>query len=122
MSLFWWVTKGGRVKRHHDRTIDLYREFATELGRCLSDIHLGDATSRMNFKSFGVRDSITFEMLDFLEEAYASLGYRIVPIECWVDHGGWGTNIDDVWLVEREEDERPIYTNMKVSDVPKSSK
>ena len=119
--VFWWATKKGRAQRRHDKIIYGYREFATNVGGCLADIHLGDATFRMGLKSFGVRDSITFEMLDFFEEEYASLGYRVVPIERWVDHGGWGVNLDDVWLVEREKDERPVYTKMKVSDIPKSS-
>lgn len=107
-----WI-RNLRKRRRHDKVVNDYRQFATALGDGLSYAYLGDPQIRHGKKWYGVKDGSAFHKLDELEEAYASLGYRIIPLENWIDYGGWGVAIDDLWLVKREPDERPVFTKSR---------
>lgn len=124
MTMFSWMkclTRSGRRQRREEKARARYREFATALGDSLSYLHMGDAHFLFEGKMYSVRDTETYHYLNELEEAYASLGYRIVPLDVWVDHGGWGVSLDGYWRVPREEDERPQFTNFDVEELPAPS-
>jgi hypothetical protein len=44
-----------------------------------------------------------------LEQEYAARGYRTVTLRRFIEHGGYGEEIDDVLGVKREPDEDPIF-------------
>ena len=100
-----------RNKYKHDRTVRRYRELATSIGRALS-MAIADPWVMWRGQELSVYDPELYHLLDEFEEAYASLGYRIIQLPDWIDHGGWGVDIEDLWLVAREEGERPQYTKL----------
>ena len=104
---FWPVslcTKSGRAKRRHDKIVAGYYEYAIDFGDRLSYAYLGEPI----WRGIGVREQ--YHILDAHEEAYASLGYRVIPVDCWIELGGYAKTIDDIWLAERDEGERPVFT------------
>lgn len=110
-------------RRRHDRIVNEYRALATDIGGAISDMGLGDPWLRVKGTMISVRDPELYHILDVLEEAYATLGYRIIPLQDWVDHGGWGVDIEHLWLVKREEGERPQFTKLEPKmELPKQSR
>ena len=70
-----------------------------------------------------MRDPELYHMLDEVEESYAALGYRIISLDDWADYAGWGVSIDDLWLVEREKNERPKFTKLNpMIELPEQSR
>ena len=100
-----------RNKYRHDKTVVRYYEIGTAIGKALS-LAIAHPWVTVRGKEFSVYDPELYHLLDELEEAYASLGYRIIQLHDWIDHGGWGIDIGDLWLVEREDGERPQYTKL----------
>lgn len=43
------------------------------------------------------------------EKKYADLGYRTISINKFTKYGSYGTSIDDLLYIKRENDEEPIY-------------
>lgn len=104
--------------RKQAKMLQEYREFATAFGDAMSYAYLGEpGVGHRNFKE-------CLDHLDQLEEAYSLLGYRIVDFDRWIDYGGYGKSIDDVWLVKREPGERPQFTkkNHTMQECPAPSK
>ena len=116
------VNKSARTRYKHDRIVGEYREVAAKIGCAISDMGLGDSQMQVHRQWLGVRDPELYHILDELEEAYASLGYRIIPLQEWVDYGGWGVPLEHLWLVKRKEDERPQFTKFNPrAELPKRS-
>jgi hypothetical protein len=42
------------------------------------------------------------------EKIYADAGFRTISLDRWINYGGWGKTIEDVWMKEREENEEAI--------------
>jgi gamma-glutamylcyclotransferase (GGCT)/AIG2-like uncharacterized protein YtfP len=97
-------------KRRHDKIVEEYRHVASSIGYLASV--LGSDRILIRGKWFTIQDLELFHILDELEEAYAQLGYRIIPLDYWIDYAGWGVSIDDVWLQKRAQDERPVFTKV----------
>jgi len=97
-----------RARRHHDKVIREYRSFAAPFGDGISYAYMGEP--QMYYKGKRCNLKACYHILDELEGQYAELGYRIVELDRWVELGGYGKSIDDVWLVKREEGERPRFT------------
>ena len=98
-----------RSRRAAAKLLTEYRSFATAFGNACSYSYLGvpgvtlSSGKRLDY-------SQCIEYLDKLEEKYASLGYRIIPIDSWIGHGGYDQNIDHLFFVKRSNDEKPIFT------------
>ena len=45
----------------------------------------------------------------FWERLYADKGYRTISLDDFIDHGGYGKNIDHLKFVRRAAGEEPIY-------------
>ena len=102
-----------KAKKHHDKIISDYRSFATGFGDGLSYAYLGEPSVQAhNGKWLNLEECLDY--LDQLEEAYAALGYRVLSIDDWIDHGGYNRSIDAVWLVKRAEDEKPVFTRDRI--------
>ncbi len=96
-------------KRHHDKIVQDYINFATSFGDGLSYSHIGSPVVKTPCGKW-LHELECWDHLDALEVSYAELGYRIVSIDDWVSRGGYGQNIDHLLLVKREKDEKPIFT------------
>jgi hypothetical protein len=112
-----WVTsrfsKRAREQYKHDQITQAYHDLAADIGGGISEMGLGDPWLRVKGKMMSIRDPELYHLLDELEVAYAELGYRIITIDDWVDFGGWGVSIDHLWLMKRDEGERPVYTKLE---------
>lgn len=115
-----WI-RNWREKRRHDSVCEKYRLLAGSIGDGLSMLGIGDPYIEVKRKMYSVRDPELYHILNEAEEKYAELGYRIISLERWVDYGGWGISIDDVWRVKRDEGERPGYTTFEPRDIPSPS-
>jgi len=119
--MFSWI-KRQFAKRKHDKIVEEYRSVACNIGDAISYMHMGSVNITLRGKSYNMRDPEIYHILDELEEAYASLGYRVVPLDNWIDYAGWGVNIDHLWLVKRDPGERPVFTKLEPKrELPKSS-
>ena len=107
--MFGWF-KRWRERRRHDAICAEYKNLAAGIGDALSMLGMGDPWTSARGKMYSVRDPQLYHILNEVEERYAGLGYRIIPLDRWVDYGGWGVSIEDVWQVRREDGERPEYT------------
>jgi hypothetical protein len=109
-----WVTrllnKKARAQHMHDKIVDTYTAVAQMIGFAWVDCGSDSTLVHVCGQDYDLDDPELFHLLDELEEAYAGLGYRIIPFQDWIDHGGWNAPIDHLWLVERDEGERPQYT------------
>ena len=115
--------KAAREQHKNDQVVAEYRQIATAIGDGLSNIGLGDVYLRdIRGKRISIHDPELYHILDECEEAYASLGYRIIPLEHWTDLQ-WGVSLEHLWLVKREEDELPQFTKLEPKvELPKRSK
>lgn len=104
-----WM-KNWREKRHHNKVVSAYHTVATAIAQGLSRNGLGDIYVTIHNKQISVHDPELYHILDEFEEAYSSLGYRIIPLQDWIDYAGWGVSLEHLWLVRRKEDERPSFT------------
>tara|TARA_R110002126_G_C10490983_1_gene504804 strand:- start:45193 stop:45657 length:465 start_codon:yes stop_codon:yes gene_type:complete len=104
------LSKKARNEYNHDKIVEEYRQVACGIGDAISYMHMGDAQTMIRGKWHSMKSPEVYHILDELEVAYAELGYRIVPLDTWVDYAGWGGKMDDVWLVKRDKNERPHYT------------
>lgn len=103
-------SKTARRQHRHDKIVGEYWQTAFSLGDGISYAHMGSVEVEVRGKYYSVNDCEVYHILDELEQAYAGLGYRIVPLDTWVDYAGWNVEMDHLWLVKRDEDERPQYT------------
>ena len=103
-------SKKAREQYNHDKIIGEYWEMAFGLGDGISYAGMGNVQVLVRGKWYSVNDCEVYHILDELEQAYAELGYRIVPLDSWVDYAGWSVKMDHLWLVKRDKDERPHYT------------
>ena len=117
------VSKSARAQYKHDQVVEEYRQIATAIGDGLSNMGLGDVyLNNIRGKQISIYDPELYHILDECEEAYAGLGYRIIPLQEWVDYGGWGVPLEHLCLVKREEDERPQFTKFNPrAELPKRS-
>jgi len=97
-----------KASKEHDAIVQRYREFGQDLGDSLSYAYLGNSQICSRNKVMSYRESI--DQLDELEIAYAALGYRIIPLDDWIDHGGYGKSLERLWLVKRQAGEKPVFT------------
>lgn len=106
------VSKRVREQYRHDQVVSEYRSIATAIGGGVGDMGLGDVYLDIRGTSISIHDPELYHILDEAEESYAELGYRIIPLDSWVDYAGWGVSIDHLWLVKREKNERPEFTKL----------
>jgi len=104
-----WIKKK-LAQRRHDKAVNAYYIAACAIGDAISYSHMGAVSTEVGGKRYELKDPELFHALDELEQAYAELGYRVVPLDNWVDYAGWGVDIAPFWLVKREEGERPVFT------------
>ena len=117
------VSKAARKQYRHDQVVSEYRSIATAIGCGIGDMGLGDVYLNIRGKDISVHDPELYHVLDEVEESYAGLGYRIIPLDNWVDYAGWGVSIDHLWLVQRETSERPKFTKLDPkAELPEESK
>lgn len=107
-----WIKKK-LAQRKHDRVANEYYRAACAIGDAISYAHMGAVSTEVGGKRYELKDPELFHVLDELEVAYAELGYRVVPLDNWVDYAGWGVDIAPLWLVKREEGERPVFTKLE---------
>jgi len=98
-----------KIAVRHDKIIVEYRLVASSIGDGLDMAGLGTPRLRIRGEYMSLDDPELYHILDECEEAYASLGYRIIPLDNWIDVS-WGVSIEPLWLVRREEGERPQFT------------
>ena len=116
------VSMKAREQYRHDKIISEYRSIATTIGCGIGDMGLGDVHLNIRGKDISVHDPELYHILDEVEESYAGLGYRIIHLDDWVDYAGWGVSINYLWLVKREENERPRFTKLDPkTELPKRS-
>ncbi len=118
--IYWMIrllSKTARQKHRHDQIVEHYRSLAYDIGDGLGMIHLGRVRLRLKSGMIAINDAELYHMLDAAEEEYASLGYRIIPLDRWIDHAGWGVPIDDLWLIKRECGERPRFTKFDQNSI-----
>lgn len=117
------VSKKAREQHRHDQIVSEYRSIATAIGGGIGDMGLGDVYLDIRDKRISIHDPELYHTLDEAEESYAGLGYRIIPLDNWVDYAGWGVSIDYLWLVKREKNERPKFTKLNPKiELPEQSK
>lgn len=116
------VSKAAHKQYKHDQIVEEYRDIAEAIGDGLAAMGLGDVYLRnIRGKRISIHDPELFHILDECEEAYASLGYRIIPLDYWIDLQ-WGVSIDHLWLVKRDKGERPQFTTLDPkAELPKRS-
>lgn len=119
--IFWGMFRRKLKERKARKITQRYRTLATVIGAALGDIHLGDSEFNFEGATFNIRDPELYHLLDECEEAYASLGYRLIHLNEWTDYAGWGISIDEKWLALREEDERPIFSKFTIDQLPERS-
>ena len=107
-----FFSKKAREQYKHDKIVNEYRSVAANIGGALTETLLGEPWLDINGKSISLYDPELYHILDELEEAYASLGYRIILMGDWADYNGWGVALGDLWLAKREEGERPEFSKM----------
>ena len=111
----WWK------RRKHDKIVSEYRTVASAIGLAISYMGFGDTMVLARGAKYSIRDPQLYHVLDELEESYAELGYRIIPMSAWIDYAGWGVELEE-WLVKREDGERPIFTKLQPrTELPKRS-
>ena len=98
-----------KIALRHDKIIEEYHWVASAIGDGLDAVGLGNPYVRVRGQRMSIRDPELYHILDECEEAYASLGYRIIPLDNWIDVS-WGVSIEPLWLVKRVEGERPQFT------------
>jgi len=103
-------SKTARDKYNHDKVVEEYRTVGCTIGDGISYAHMGSVEVDIRGKYYSISKPEVYHILDELEVAYAELGYRVVPLNTWVDYAGWGVKMDHLWLVKRDKDERPQYT------------
>ncbi len=105
-----WVTNLFKKKKH-DKIVNMYRFTAYVISKTLAQPFGRENTIiGLQGQRFNVNSPELYHLLNEHEAAYAQLGYRIIPLYNWIDLAGWGVSIDHLWLVKREEEERPIFT------------
>jgi hypothetical protein len=89
------------LKRLRDRHIvKRYIQAGNDFGEALSYVPLvGKCVGYSNLERTWAR----------AEKAYASLGYRTVPIDEFHDSGGYGKSIDHLFCIRRNPDELPVF-------------
>ena len=102
-------------RRRQKRAIESYHDFALLLGQALSENHLGERWFYYSNKTWSTRDQETYHKLDELEEAYAKLGYRIVPLQSWIDFSGWEVPINHLLCQNRAPNERPQFSKVRLN-------
>ena len=98
----------GDLLKMHDDIVECYASFGILLGALISECY--PTEPYLSWENRPEHMSKAFELLDKLEELYSSLGYKIIPLDAWIDAGGWDINIANLWLVKRPESEKPQFT------------
>jgi hypothetical protein len=104
-----------RLQKQHDAIVQQYREFGTAFGDSLSYAYLGNRQICHRSKVYTYQEAL--DILDQLESAYAALGYRIISLDDWTDHGGYDKDIDRMWLCKRQSGEKPLYTKDLINKI-----
>lgn len=104
-----------RHRKQHDAIVQEYREFGTALGDSLSYVYLGNNQICCKSRVYTYQEAL--DVLDQLETAYTALGYRVIPLDDWIDHGGYDKNIDRIWLCKRQSGEKPLYTKDLINKI-----
>ena len=87
-----------------------YYYTAYEIGGVLSTHGREREVRVTDGRVFDIEDPQLYHYLHESEVRYAELGYRIIPLQDWIDKAGWDVPIEHLWTVLRNEGERPIFT------------
>jgi hypothetical protein len=87
-----------------------YYSVAHEIGGVLSTHGRKRIVKTHQGFHFDIEDPELYHYLHELEVRYADLGYRIIPLQDWIDKAGWDVPLKHLWKVKREENERPRFT------------
>jgi len=113
----WAINLIKSKKKKHDEIVGRYRLTASVIGSVLAmPFNKENTTIGLEGLPFQVDDPELYHLLNECEVAYAELGYRIIPLQDWIDYGGWKVSMKYLWLVKRKQKERPVFT--KFADVP----
>ena len=116
-----WVTSLFRRNRKSPSEItNRYWYIATQVGGALATMGREREVTVAHGWCFDVEDPELYHWLDEIEVLYAALGYRIIPLQDWIDYAGWGVSLDHLWKVKRDDMERPRFTkHTKRDELPK---
>jgi len=104
-------------KKKHDEIVGWYRSTASVIGGVLAmPFNRENTVIGLEGRPFRINDPELYHLLHEYEVAYAELGYRIISLQDWIDHGGWKVSMKHLLLVKRDKNERPVFT--KYADVP----
>lgn len=98
--LSWWRRKFAKDQKtvNDEEIIAAYRLNGAIFGDAVSYIYMGEC--------------VGFEELlakwEACEVAYANLGFRTLSLDDFVDHGGYGKDIDSLLRVPRKVGEEPV--------------
>lgn len=93
-----WIRK--ILGRLTDKDVaDIYKKHAGIIGNVVSYSYMGEPAGM----------PVMVKNWAEAEKKYAERGYRTISLDRWIDHGGYGFPLDDVWMIKREEGEAPIY-------------
>lgn len=109
-----WVTSlFDRKQRTCNEIINRYWFVANIIGGALATLGREREVTLASGWCFDIEDPELYHWLDELEVAYAELGYRIIPLQYWIDFAGWNVSLDHLWLMKRKEGERPLFTKFE---------
>lgn len=78
--------------------VEQYVRSGAVFGEALSHLYMGECVGFHGMKERWAK----------LEQLYADLGYRTIPVEDFVEYGGYGKAIDHKVRVKRSEGEAPV--------------
>jgi len=91
------ATQFAMVRR--EWVVEHYVRSGAVFGEALSYLYMGECIGFHGMK----------ERFAKLERLYAEYGYRTIPLEDFVEYGGYGKKIDHLLRVKRETGEEPIF-------------
>jgi len=105
-----WVTSLFNRRMSRSEILEKYYSVAHEIGGVLSTHGRERQVRPARGWMFDIEDPQLYHYLHESEVRYAELGYRIIPLQDWIDKAGWDVPIEHLWTVLRNEGERPIFT------------
>lgn len=97
----WWRRKFGKDQKTitDEEIVMAYLLNGAMFGDAVSYIYMGEC--------IGFEDLLT--KWETCEVAYANLGFRTLSLDDFVDHGGYGKDIEPLLRVPRKEGEAPVF-------------
>lgn len=90
---------GSASEQSDQDLLNNYVEAGAIFGSAVSQLYMGEC---IGFDKL-------FRKWEKLEKEYINRGYRAISLDSFVEHGGYGEEIDHLYLVKRAPDEKPFY-------------